>query len=169
MFKRIFLPYVIWYKGHIMPHDVFRDITASVSPRTQRMNSGLESLPLFTGLQNAFLTGLGQLVKVYVRLNHESPRILCVTNRLRVSELIDPIFQWHGPNENSSMKITPTGTLIFRHFKYDLSGVYTCSIVYKPTAEQSEKNYLIKYVIYGKMSEQISAFLCCKCSFFFCF
>ncbi|XP_059584576.1 zona pellucida-binding protein 1 [Alligator mississippiensis] len=94
-------------------------------------------------------------VKVYVKLNHDSPRILCVTNRLRVSELIDPIFQWHGPNgdmvaENSSVKITPTGTLIFRHFKYDMSGVYTCSIVYKPTAEQSEKNYLIKYVIYGQ-------------------
>ncbi|KYO42780.1 zona pellucida-binding protein 1 isoform B [Alligator mississippiensis] len=93
-------------------------------------------------------------VKVYVKLNHDSPRILCVTNRLRVSELIDPIFQWHGPNgdmvaENSSVKITPTGTLIFRHFKYDMSGVYTCSIVYKPTAEQSEKNYLIKYVIYA--------------------
>ncbi|XP_019376419.1 PREDICTED: zona pellucida-binding protein 1 isoform X4 [Gavialis gangeticus] len=98
-------------------------------------------------------------VKVYVRLNHESPRILCVTNRLRVSELIDPIFQWHGPNgdmvaENSSVKITPTGTLIFRHFKYDMSGVYTCSIVYKPTAEQSEKNYLIKYVIYVSSFEE---------------
>ncbi|XP_028558319.1 zona pellucida-binding protein 1 isoform X4 [Podarcis muralis] len=36
-------------------------------------------------------------VKVYVRLNHNSPRILCVTKRLRNSELIDPIFQWHGP------------------------------------------------------------------------
>ncbi|KAF7247651.1 Zona pellucida-binding protein 1 [Varanus komodoensis] len=36
-------------------------------------------------------------VKVYVRLEHNSPRILCVTNHLRNSELIDPIFQWHGP------------------------------------------------------------------------
>lgn len=45
----------------IVCHMMCSGITASVSPRTQRMNSGLESLPLFTGLQNAFLTGLGQL------------------------------------------------------------------------------------------------------------
>ncbi|XP_050795683.1 zona pellucida-binding protein 1 [Gopherus flavomarginatus] len=94
-------------------------------------------------------------VKIYVKLNHNSPRILCVTNRLRNSELIDPVFQWHGPGgdliavENSSVKITPTGTLIFRHFKYDMSGIYTCSLVFKPTAEQTEKNYLLKYVIYA--------------------
>ncbi|XP_037745888.1 zona pellucida-binding protein 1 isoform X4 [Chelonia mydas] len=93
-------------------------------------------------------------VKIYVKLNHNSPRILCVTNRLRNSELIDPVFQWHGPGgdlvaENSSVKITPTGTLIFRHFKYDMSGIYTCSLVFKPTAEQAEKNYLLKYVIYA--------------------
>ncbi|XP_061446414.1 zona pellucida-binding protein 1 isoform X5 [Rhineura floridana] len=93
-------------------------------------------------------------VKVYVRLNHNSPRILCVTNRLRNSELIDPIFQWHGPGgdlvtENQTVKITPTGTLLFRHFKHDMSGVYTCSLVFKPTTEQDEKSYLIKYVIYA--------------------
>ncbi|XP_053117346.1 zona pellucida-binding protein 1 isoform X3 [Hemicordylus capensis] len=96
-------------------------------------------------------------VKVYVKLNHNSPRILCVTNRLRNSELIDPIFQWHGPEgdlvtENRTVKITPTGTLLFRHFKIDMSGVYTCSLVFKPTIEQAEKNYLIKYVVYGKIS-----------------
>ncbi|TFK08962.1 potassium channel subfamily U member 1 [Platysternon megacephalum] len=93
-------------------------------------------------------------VKIYVRLNHNSPRILCVTNRLRNSELIDPVFQWHGPGgdlvaENSTVKVTPTGTLLFRHFKYDMSGIYTCSLVFKPTAEQPEKNYLLKYVIYA--------------------
>lgn len=36
-------------------------------------------------------------VKVYVKLNHNSPRILCLTNHLRNLELIDPIFQWNGP------------------------------------------------------------------------
>ncbi|CAI5789559.1 pellucida-binding 1 isoform X1 [Podarcis lilfordi] len=93
-------------------------------------------------------------VKVYVRLNHNSPRILCVTKRLRNSELIDPIFQWHGPGgdlvtENQTVKITPTGTLLFRHFKNEFSGVYTCSLVFKPTIEQDEKSYLIKYIIYA--------------------
>ncbi|XP_066485291.1 zona pellucida-binding protein 1 [Tiliqua scincoides] len=93
-------------------------------------------------------------VKVYVKLTHNSPRILCLTNHLRNSELIDPIFQWHGPGgdlvtENQTMKISPTGTLLFRHFKDDLSGVYTCSLVFKPNTEEAEKNYLIKYIVYA--------------------
>ncbi|XP_015260967.1 PREDICTED: zona pellucida-binding protein 1 [Gekko japonicus] len=93
-------------------------------------------------------------VKVYVKMNFNSPRILCITSHLRNSELIDPIFQWHGPGgdmvtENQTVKITPTGTLLFRQFKPEMSGVYTCSLVFKPTTEQSEKSYLIKYVLYG--------------------
>ncbi|KAM6135259.1 zona pellucida-binding protein 1 [Pterocles gutturalis] len=91
-------------------------------------------------------------VKVYAKLNHNSPRILCITNHLRNLELIDPVFQWNGPgghlsSKNSSVKISPTGTLILRHF--NLSGVYTCSIVYKLTAMQPHKNLLIKYLIYA--------------------
>lgn len=36
-------------------------------------------------------------VKVYVMLHQKSPHVLCVTPRLRNSEMIDPSFQWHGP------------------------------------------------------------------------
>ncbi|XP_014989048.3 zona pellucida-binding protein 1 isoform X5 [Macaca thibetana thibetana] len=36
-------------------------------------------------------------VKVYVMLHQKSPHVLCVTQRLRNAELIDPSFQWHGP------------------------------------------------------------------------
>uniref|UniRef100_A0A8B9GDJ1 Ig-like domain-containing protein n=1 Tax=Amazona collaria TaxID=241587 RepID=A0A8B9GDJ1_9PSIT len=86
-------------------------------------------------------------VKVYVELNHNSPRILCLTNHLRNLELIDPIFQWTGPGENSSVKISPSGTLILRHFNQ--SGVYTCSIVYKLTAMQPVEHLIIKYLIYA--------------------
>ncbi|KAM6318933.1 LOW QUALITY PROTEIN: zona pellucida-binding protein 1 [Aegotheles albertisi] len=90
-------------------------------------------------------------IQVYVKLNHNSPRILCLTNQLNL-ELIDPIFQWSGPagglsSENSSVQISPTGTLVLRHF--NLSGVYTCSIVYKLTAMQPDKNLIIKYLIYA--------------------
>ncbi|NXD69271.1 ZPBP1 protein, partial [Eolophus roseicapillus] len=90
-------------------------------------------------------------VRVYVKLNHNSPRILCLTNQLRNLELIDPIFQWTGPggglsSENSSVKISPSGTLILRHFNQ--SGVYTCSIVYKLTAMQPVEHLIIKYLIY---------------------
>ncbi|ETE64031.1 Zona pellucida-binding protein 1, partial [Ophiophagus hannah] len=93
-------------------------------------------------------------VKVYVRQHHNSPHILCLTNHLRNSELIDPIFEWHGPSGdlvtgNESVTISPTGTLLFQHFKSYMSGIYTCSLVFKPTTEQEEKSYLIKYVIYA--------------------
>ncbi|KAM8810943.1 zona pellucida-binding protein 1 [Eudromia elegans] len=93
-------------------------------------------------------------VKVYVKLNQNSPRILCVTKRLRNSELIDPVSQWRGPSgnilsENSSVKISPTGTLILRHFTADQTGVYTCSLVYKLTAEEPAKKLVMKYFIYA--------------------
>ncbi|NXU48896.1 ZPBP1 protein, partial [Turnix velox] len=91
-------------------------------------------------------------VKVYVKLNHSSPRILCLTNHLRNLELIDPKFQWDGPggglsSENSSVEISPAGTLILRNFKW--SGLYICSILYKLTAVQPYKNLLLKYFIYA--------------------
>ncbi|KAM9285915.1 LOW QUALITY PROTEIN: zona pellucida-binding protein 1 [Cariama cristata] len=90
-------------------------------------------------------------LRVYVKLEHNSPRILCLTNHLQNLELIDPIF-WNGPggglsSENSGVQISPSGTSILRQF--NLSGVYTCSIVYKLTAMQFDKNLVIKYIIYG--------------------
>ncbi|KAM6089490.1 LOW QUALITY PROTEIN: zona pellucida-binding protein 1 [Chlamydotis macqueenii] len=87
--------------------------------------------------------------KVYVKLNHNSTHILCLTHHLNL-ELIDPIFQWNGPggglsSERGSVQISLTGTLILRL----LSGVYTCSIVYKLIAMQPDKNLVIKYLIYA--------------------
>ncbi|XP_062466889.1 zona pellucida-binding protein 1 isoform X3 [Pezoporus occidentalis] len=102
-------------------------------------------------------------VKVYVKLNHNSPRILCLTNHLRNLELIDPVFQWTGPggglsSENSSVNISPSGTLILRHFNQ--SGVYTCSIVYKLTAMQLVEHLIIKYLIYVTSLDRENHRLC---------
>ncbi|XP_070583277.1 zona pellucida-binding protein 1 isoform X6 [Erythrolamprus reginae] len=106
-------------------------------------------------------------VKVYVRQHHNSPHILCLTNHLRNSELIDPIFEWHGPSGdlvtgNESVTISPTGTLVFQHFKSYMSGIYTCSLVFKPTTEQEEKSYLIKYVIYVSSLEAVKGKSVCQ-------
>lgn len=70
--------------------------------------------------------------------------------------------------ENSSVEIAPTGTLILKRF--NLSGIYNCSIVYKLTAMQLHKNHIIKYLIYGKLSNLVSAlkkFYFVKCVFLF--
>ncbi|XP_046524880.1 zona pellucida-binding protein 1 [Equus quagga] len=93
-------------------------------------------------------------VKVYVMLHQRSPHMLCVTQRLRNSELIDPSFQWHGPrgkivSENSSAQVTSTGSLIFQNFEENMSGVYTCFLEYKPMVEEVIKNLQLKYVIYA--------------------
>ncbi|XP_044802343.2 zona pellucida-binding protein 1 isoform X4 [Bubalus bubalis] len=93
-------------------------------------------------------------VKVYVMLHQKSPHVLCVTQRLRNSELIDPSFQWHGPkgkiiSENSTAQITSTGSLVFQNFEESMSGVYTCFLEYKPTVEEVIKNLQLKYVVYA--------------------
>ncbi|XP_058390823.1 LOW QUALITY PROTEIN: zona pellucida-binding protein 1 [Diceros bicornis minor] len=93
-------------------------------------------------------------VKVYVMLHQKSPHLLCVTQRLRNSELIDPSFQWHGPrgkiiSENSSAQVTTTGSLIFQNFEENMSGVYTCFLEYKPMVEEEVKNLQLKYVVYA--------------------
>lgn len=93
-------------------------------------------------------------VKVYVMLHQKSPHVLCVTQRLRNSELIDPLFQWHGPkgkviSENSSTHITSTGSLVFQDFEEGMTGVYTCFLEYKPTVEEVVKNLQLKFIVYA--------------------
>ncbi|XP_077720367.1 zona pellucida-binding protein 1 isoform X2 [Canis aureus] len=93
-------------------------------------------------------------VKVYVMLHQKSPHVLCVTPRLRNSEMIDPSFQWHGPkgriiSENSTAQVTSTGSLVFQNFEEGMSGVYTCFLEYKPTVEEIVKNIQLKYLIYA--------------------
>ncbi|XP_053217199.1 zona pellucida-binding protein 1 isoform X3 [Podarcis raffonei] len=83
-------------------------------------------------------------VKVYVRLNHNSPRILCVTKRLRNSELIDPIFQWHGPG----------GDLVTAYsdpnFYYEFTARYhaaPCNSIYNTSFEKKLLQILTKLVV----------------------
>ncbi|XP_011857512.1 PREDICTED: zona pellucida-binding protein 1 isoform X1 [Mandrillus leucophaeus] len=94
-------------------------------------------------------------VKVYVMLHQKSPHVLCVTQRLRNAELIDPSFQWHGPKgkivsvENRTAQITSTGSLVFQNFEESMSGIYTCFLEYKPTVEETVKRLQLKYAIYA--------------------
>ncbi|XP_054980785.1 zona pellucida-binding protein 1 [Sorex araneus] len=94
-------------------------------------------------------------VNVYVMVHQKSPHVLCTTQRLRNSELIDPSFQWHGPKgkiisvENSTVQVTNTGSLIFQNFEESMTGIYTCFLEYKPTVEEVVKNFQLKYVVYA--------------------
>ncbi|KAM9095222.1 zona pellucida-binding protein 1 [Sarcophilus harrisii] len=93
-------------------------------------------------------------VKIYVMLHQKSPHILCITENLRDVELIDPSFHWHTPidttvPDNSSVKVTSTGSLIFHNFTEEMSGIYTCSLTYKRIPEEVEKTLQLKYVLYA--------------------
>lgn len=93
-------------------------------------------------------------VKVYVPLHDKSPHVLCATQRLRNSELIDPSFQWQGPggklpSKNNTAQITSTGSLIFKKFEESMTGVYTCFLEYKPTVEDAMNSLQLKYVVYA--------------------
>ncbi|XP_072859980.1 zona pellucida-binding protein 1 isoform X1 [Pogona vitticeps] len=90
-------------------------------------------------------------VKVYVRLNHNSPRILCITNHLRNSELIDPIFQWHGPG----------GDLVAGYsdpnFYYEFTARYhaaPCNSIYNTSFKKNLLQILTKLV--GELSCDVS-------------
>uniref|UniRef100_A0A4X2L952 Zona pellucida binding protein n=1 Tax=Vombatus ursinus TaxID=29139 RepID=A0A4X2L952_VOMUR len=49
----------------------------------------------------------------------------------------------------NSVKVTTTGSLIFYNFSEEMSGVYTCSLSYKHTAEDAQKIIQVKYVVYA--------------------
>ncbi|XP_058534269.1 zona pellucida-binding protein 1 isoform X2 [Ochotona princeps] len=83
-------------------------------------------------------------VKVYVMLHQKSPHVLCVTQRLRNSELIDPSFQWHGPK----------GKIIsaYRepHYYYQFTARYhaaPCNSIYNISFEKKLLQILSKLVL----------------------
>ncbi|GCB69654.1 hypothetical protein scyTo_0001097 [Scyliorhinus torazame] len=93
-------------------------------------------------------------VKVYIKLHESSPRILCITPQLRNMELMDPIFNWKGPqgiklSEKSDVHITLTGTLTIRNFDKGLSGVYICSIFFYNLGTKSLQSLNLKYFLYA--------------------
>ncbi|XP_032100134.1 zona pellucida-binding protein 1 isoform X5 [Sapajus apella] len=51
--------------------------------------------------------------------------------------------------ENSTTQITSTGSLVFQNFQERMSGIYTCSLEYKPTVEETVKRLHLKYIIYA--------------------
>ncbi|XP_064431558.1 zona pellucida-binding protein 1 isoform X5 [Mirounga angustirostris] len=83
-------------------------------------------------------------VKVYVMLHQKSPHVLCVTPRLRNSEMIDPSFQWHGPR----------GKIIsaYRepHYYYQFTARYhaaPCNSIYNISFEKKLLQILSKLVL----------------------
>eukprot|EP00062_Callorhinchus_milii_P015990 gi/632966829/ref/XP_007899635.1/ PREDICTED: zona pellucida-binding protein 2 [Callorhinchus milii] len=93
-------------------------------------------------------------VKVYVKIYHDSPILLCTTEDLKEHELIDPYFIWIGPSGKnikgeSYAKITETGRLILKSFRKFMSGDYTCTVSYKNIEKKKEIFLDMKFSVYA--------------------
>ncbi|XP_067869136.1 zona pellucida-binding protein 2-like isoform X2 [Heterodontus francisci] len=92
-------------------------------------------------------------VKVYVKMYHDSPALLCTTQELSEKELVDPYFIWVGPSGRNIkgepyVRISETGRLILKAFDKSMSGDYTCTVSYKDVEKNKEIFLDMKFSIY---------------------
>uniref|UniRef100_A0A8B9Y9X6 Zona pellucida binding protein 2 n=1 Tax=Bos mutus grunniens TaxID=30521 RepID=A0A8B9Y9X6_BOSMU len=91
----------------------------------------------------------GHPVKVYVKLHHNSPVLVCMDFKRAEKETVDPTYLWVGPNEkqlsgNNRINITNTGKLTVKDFLEPLSGLYTCSFSYKTIKAETQEEKIVK-------------------------
>ncbi|XP_047403273.1 zona pellucida-binding protein 2 [Sciurus carolinensis] len=92
---------------------------------------------------------IGHPVKIYVKLHHNSPVLICMDLNRANTETVDPTYLWIGPKEktlteNSRISITETGKLMVRDFLEPLSGLYTCTLSYKTVRAETQEETTVK-------------------------
>lgn len=102
-------------------------------------------------------------MKVYVKLHHNSPVLVCMDFKRAEKETVDPTYLWVGPNEkqlsgSNRINITNTGKLTVKDFLEPLSGLYTCSFSYKTIKAETQEEKIVKqrydFMIFGKKSNR---------------
>ncbi|XP_041499990.1 zona pellucida-binding protein 2 isoform X2 [Microtus oregoni] len=89
------------------------------------------------------------MLKIYVKLHHKSPVLICMDINRANKEIVDPAYLWIGPNENKlqgnrQINITNTGKLVVKDFIESLSGLYTCTLSYKTIKAETQEETTIK-------------------------
>ncbi|KAK6470188.1 zona pellucida-binding protein 2-like [Huso huso] len=118
-------------------------------------HSLVKVLHLGAQLDNTIFGRTTTPVTVYVKVRHNSPRLICMTEELAKREVMDPFFLWTGPDgrnikDNSQVNLTNTGVLILNHkFQGSLSGVFTCTLNYRSMKNEKEKFVVLKFLVYG--------------------
>ncbi|XP_053308749.1 zona pellucida-binding protein 2 [Spea bombifrons] len=75
------------------------------------------------------------LVNVYVKVNKDSPVLVCMDEDMARKETVDPHYVWVGPKDRilrgyNNVNITETGKLILKSFDKSMSGSYSCTFSY---------------------------------------
>ncbi|XP_004633769.1 zona pellucida-binding protein 2 isoform X2 [Octodon degus] len=101
------------------------------------------------GEQGLVYGKVGHPVKIYVKLHHNSPVLLCMDSQRASKETVDPTYLWIGPNEktltgNNRISITETGKLTVKDFLELSSGLYTCTLSYKTIKAETQEETAVK-------------------------
>uniref|UniRef100_A0A671FIW2 Zona pellucida binding protein 2 n=1 Tax=Rhinolophus ferrumequinum TaxID=59479 RepID=A0A671FIW2_RHIFE len=105
----------------------------------------------------------GHPVKIYVKLHHNSPVLVCMDLKRAKKETVDPTYLWIGPNDrvltgNYRINIIKTGKLMVKDFVEPLSGLYTCTLSYKTIKAQTQEEKIVKqsydFMMFGKRSNR---------------
>ncbi|XP_069490868.1 zona pellucida-binding protein 2 isoform X2 [Ambystoma mexicanum] len=97
-----------------------------------------------------------QEVKVYVKINRDSPFLVCMDEKLAHHETIDPFYLWIGPDGrnvkgHSYVNLTDTGKIALKTFAKDMSGAYMCTLSYtsfkNEVLQEKEKFRAFKFIV----------------------
>ncbi|KAM8945844.1 zona pellucida-binding protein 2 [Pelodytes ibericus] len=91
-------------------------------------------------------------VKVYVKVQRDSPFLVCMDEDMAHKETIDPYYLWIGPDGrnlkgHSNVKSTETGKLMLKYFEKSMSGSYSCTLSYS-SVKNSINNEEEKFKMY---------------------
>ncbi|XP_043546160.1 uncharacterized protein LOC122549946 isoform X1 [Chiloscyllium plagiosum] len=93
----------------------------------------------------------GVIVPVFFHVYSIGQSLQCLTQELLSQSLVDPVFQWTGPNglitkESQRFIFTDNGNLLFDTIYVVDSGNYTCNLTY--TLDLKRISTLVRYTVY---------------------
>ncbi|XP_038653801.1 uncharacterized protein LOC119966349 isoform X1 [Scyliorhinus canicula] len=93
----------------------------------------------------------GEIVAVFFHVYSVGQTLQCLTKELSSQSLVDPKFQWIGPNglitkESQRFVFTDNGNLLFDTIYVVDSGNYTCNLTY--TLDLKRITKLVRYTVY---------------------
>uniref|UniRef100_UPI00398E453A zona pellucida-binding protein 2-like n=1 Tax=Pristiophorus japonicus TaxID=55135 RepID=UPI00398E453A len=109
------------------------------------------SQPISTPFTEQAIGVEGETVPVFFHVYSVGQILQCLTKELLFQSLVDPKFQWIGPNglitkDSQRFVFTDNGNLLFDNIYVVDSGNYTCNLTY--TLDHKRLSTLVRYTVY---------------------